>query len=110
MQYPAIRGRAILVVKGGHLGMEIVEALSQAGAKVTMITSLPHAFLLVEHGDISAAVVDLTLGEGDRSELCARLNARGIPNMSYAGNEPVTSVRIDALLSAVEELLAAPER
>ena len=110
MQYPAIRGRAILVVKGGHLGMEIVEALSQAGAKVTMITSLPHAFLLVEHGDISAAVVDLALGEGDRNELRARLNARGIPNMSYAGNEPVTSVRIDALLSAVEELLAAPER
>ena len=110
MQYRAIRGRALLVVKGGHLGMEIVEALSQAGAKVTMVNSIPHAFLLVEHGDISAAVVDLALGVGDRSALCARLNARGIPNMSYAGNEPVTSVRIDALLSAVEELLAAPER
>jgi len=93
MEHSTLRGRSILVVKGELLAMEIVQALDQAGANVTMTTAVRHALLLIEHDCVSAAIVDIALSDADRSELCAQLNARGISYAVYRSFDPVKVAR-----------------
>ena len=65
---------------------------------------------------MAAAIMDHALADGDSTELCARLTARGIPYISYSGfvpgqgastNAPFVSkpASMDTLLGAVEKLL-----
>ena len=90
MEFPALRGRSILVVEDEMLiGMDIRSALEQAGAYVTATTTVRHALILVEHDGLAAAIMDHALADGDSTELCARLTARGIPYVSYSGFDPV---------------------
>ena len=122
MEHPALRGRSILVVENELLiAMDIVQALEQAGAIATMTTTVRHALILVEHDGLSGAIMDHALDDGDSTNLCARLEARGIPYLSYSGFEPVTGanknaphiskpVSMDTLMSAMEKLLAGPAR
>jgi len=50
MEFPALRGRSILVVEDEMLiGMHIRSALEDAGALVTPTTTVRHALILVEH-------------------------------------------------------------
>jgi DNA-binding response OmpR family regulator len=86
MPSPSLQGRSILVVEDQSLiVMDIADALEAAGASITSTTTLHHALLLVEHDGISAAIIDHVLGDGDSSELCGRLKARGIPFLMYSG-------------------------
>ena len=122
MEFPALRGRSILVVEDEPLiAMDIVAALEDAGANVTATTTVRHALILAEHDGLSAAIMDHALSDGDSTELCARLKARGIPYLSYSGYEPVTGAStnaphiikpatMDVLMSAMENLLAGPPR
>jgi CheY-like chemotaxis protein len=122
MEHPALRGRSILVVEDELLiAMDIVQALESAGANATMTTTVRHALILVEHDGLSAAIMDHALSDGDSTELCARLQERGIPYVSYSGYEPVKGasndaphiskpVSMDVLMSAMEDLLAGPSR
>lgn len=117
MDFPALRGCSILVVEDEPLiGLDIRSALEQAGAYVTSTTTVRHALILVEHGGLSAAIMDHALADGDSTELCDRLKARGIPYVSYSGYDPVKGASRDApfvskpssmdtLLTAVEKLL-----
>lgn len=117
MEFPALRGRSILVVEDEPLiGMDIRTALEQAGAHVTATTTVRHALILVEHDGLAAAIMDNALADGDSTELCARLKARDIPYVSYSGYDPVKGASADApfvakpasmdmLLIAVEKLL-----
>jgi DNA-binding response OmpR family regulator len=117
MEFPALRGRSILVVEDEPLiGMDIRAALEKAGAHVTATTTLRHAIILVEHDGLAAAIMDHALRDGDSTELCARLQARDIPYVSYSGYDPVKGASPDApfvskpasmdtLLGAVEGLL-----
>lgn len=117
MEFPALRGRSILVVEDEMLiGMDIRTALEEAGAFVTATTMVRHALILVEHDGLAAAIMDHALADGDSTELCARLTARGIPYVSYSGFDPVKGASPDApyvskpasmntLLAAVEKLL-----
>ena len=117
MEFPALRGRSILVVEDEMLiGMDIRTALEHAGAYVTATTTARHALILVEHDGLAAAIMDHALADGDSTELCARLTARGIPYVSYSGFDAVKGASLDAphvskpatmdvLLSAVEGLL-----
>jgi CheY-like chemotaxis protein len=117
MEHPALRGRSILVVEDELLiAMDIVQALERAGADATMTTTVRHALILVEHDGLSAAIMDHALRDGDSTQLCARLKARGIPYVSYSGFEPVPGASKDAphimkpagmdeLMSAMEDLL-----
>jgi CheY-like chemotaxis protein len=74
MEFPALRGRSILVIEDEMLiGMGIRTALEGAGALVTG---------LVEHDGLAAAIMDHALADGDSTELCQRLKARGIPYVS----------------------------
>jgi CheY-like chemotaxis protein len=118
MDFPALRGRSILVVEDEPLiGLNISTALEEAGAHVTATTNIRHALILVEHDGLAAAIMDHALADGDSAELCARLNARGIPYVSFSGYDPVKGAGFDAphvrkpatmdvLLSAVEGVLA----
>jgi CheY-like chemotaxis protein len=122
MEHPILRGRSILVVENEFLiAMDIVQALEKAGAIATMTTTVRHALILVEHDGLSAAIMDHALSDGDSTELCARLEARGIPYVSYSGYDPVKGasadaphiskpVSMDVLMSAMEKLLAGPRR
>ena len=118
MDFPALRGRSILVVEDEPLiGLNISSALEEAGAYVTTTTTIRHALILVEHDGLAAAIMDHALADGDSTELCARLNARGIPYVSFSGYDPVKGAgfnaphvrkpaTMDVLLSAVEGVLA----
>jgi DNA-binding response OmpR family regulator len=117
MKHPALRGCSILVVEDEPLiAMDIVTALEDAGAHATTTTTVRHALILVEHDGLAAAIMDHALGDGDSTQLCGRLKARGIPYVSYSGYAPVEGasenapyiskpVPMDVLMSAVEGLL-----
>ena len=112
----------ILVVENEVLiAMDIVSALEDAGAQATMTTSARHALILINHDGLAGAIMDHGLSDGDSTEVCARLKARGIPYISYSGYEPVPGAdpdapfiakpeSMDVLLSAMEKLLAEPRR
>jgi hypothetical protein len=112
MAYASLPKCSILVVEGdSHVVFEVVTALNRAGAISTATTSVRHALTLIEHDDELSAVV--LLGNGDRTELHARLSARDIPYVSYrcSSAEGDISVRrsnptsTDALLKTLENLL-----
>jgi CheY-like chemotaxis protein len=59
MEFPALRGRSILVVEDEMLiGMDIRSALEKAGARVTSTTTARHALILVEHDGLAGAIMD----------------------------------------------------
>ena len=93
--------------------MDITTALERAGAHATTTTTVRHALILAEHDGLSATIMDHALSDGDSTQLCARLKARGIPYVSYSGYGPVEGasensthiskpVSMDTLMSAVE--------
>src|SRR6478609_4122517 len=116
MEFPALRGRSILVVEDEVLiGMDMRKALEQAGAHVTATTTVRHALILVEHDGLAGAIMDHALADGDSTELCARLKARDIPYVSYSGYDPVKGASpeaphvskpapMDVLLTALSDL------
>ena len=119
MEFPTLRGRSILVVEDEALiGMDIRKALERAGAFVTSTTTVRHALILVNHDGLAGAIMDHALADGDSTDLCARLTARGIPYVSYSGFDPVKGASPDApfvskpasmntLLGVLEKLLIA---
>jgi CheY-like chemotaxis protein len=119
MEHPGLRGRSILVVENEFLiAIDIVQALEKAGANATMTTTIRHALILVQHDGLSGAIMDHALSDGDSTELCVRLKARGIPYLSYSGYAPAVGASahlmkpatMDVLMSAMEKLLAGPSR
>ena len=97
MEFPALRGRSILVVEDEPLiGMDIRAALEDAGAFVTATTTVRHALILIEHDGLAGAIMDHALGDGDSTELCVRLKARGIPYVTYSGYDPMKGAILDA--------------
>ena len=117
MEYPALRGRSILVVEDEPLiGMHIRSALEEAGASVTATTTVRHALLLIEHDGLAGAIMDHALADGDSTKVCARLKAKGIPYVSYSGYDPVVGASpdppyvsepggLDKLLTALQGVL-----
>ena len=112
----------ILVVENELLiAMDIVRALEDAGANATMTTTARHALLLIEHDGLAGAIMDHGLSDGDSTNVCARLQERGIPYVSYSGYEPVKGASgdaphimkpesMDVLMSAMEKELAGRPR
>ena len=65
MEFPALRGRSILVVEDEMLiGMDIRSALERAGAFVTATTTAHHALILIEHDGLAAVIMDHALADG----------------------------------------------
>ena len=122
MEFPALRGRSILVVEDEPLiGWDIREALEKAGANVTATTTVRHALILIEHDGLAGAIMDHALADGDSTQVCLRLKARGIPYVSYSGYDPVAGASpeaphvakpapMDTLLTALSDLLPLTPR
>jgi DNA-binding response OmpR family regulator len=114
-------GRSILVVEDNPLiAMDVVQGLEAAGASVSMARTLGDALTIVERPDLSAAVLDHRLNEGDASQICERLDQRNIPFVIYSGYDYVEGpcsegehvrkpVRPEVLVATVVNLLRGRE-
>jgi DNA-binding response OmpR family regulator len=70
----------ILIVEDEPLlALEMDKALRAAGAKVVSAGFLEYGLCSTEHPQLSAAVVDLHLGDGNGTALCRRLRQLGVP-------------------------------
>ena len=86
MESSTLSGRSILIAEDEPLiALDIAEAFKDAGAAIVVTSTVHHALLLVEHDDLSAAVLDHALHDGDSSPLCQRLNERKLPFVIYSG-------------------------
>jgi DNA-binding response OmpR family regulator len=81
-----LRGRSILVVEDEPIiAVDIADCFQQAGACVYSAHNLRDGLRLAGHPDVSAAVVDFGLGDGDGAALCELLNERCIPFVLHTG-------------------------
>ena len=110
-------GRSVLVVEDDPIiAMDILRGLEAAGASVSKARTLCDALTKVECPDLSAAVLDHALNDGDASQICERLDQRNIPFVLYSGYDYVEGpcsegehvrkpVRPEVLVAAVVDLL-----
>ncbi len=86
MQIRELQDRAILIVEDEPIiSIDLAQAFERAGAQTTIAATLQHALMLVEDENLSAAVVDHVLSDGDTSPLCERLDERAVPFVVYSG-------------------------
>ena len=119
MQSTSLAGRSILILEDEPLiALDIAEAFARAGAVIVPARSMGNAHDHVEVNSLSAAVVDLRLGDGGADALCAELTARDIPFVIHSGFSHATqqsAVVIPkpaspaALIDAIAELLSRKE-
>jgi DNA-binding response OmpR family regulator len=82
----ALAGRCILIIEDEPLiALQMHAAFSAAGASITSAANTKEALRTISLPDLSAAVVDITLGDEDCSAACNRLSERGIPFVFYTG-------------------------
>lgn len=80
-----LAGRSILVVEDEPLiALGVHQAFRAAGADTFSASGTNAALRLVSPG-LSAAVVDIRLGEEDCSQVCRQLSETGIPFVFYTG-------------------------
>ena len=80
----ALRGRSILVVEEEpHIACRLADGFRQAGAKVYAANKLQDALYLAEHPALSAAVINLRVGDDTTARVCRRLTHLGIPFMFH---------------------------
>jgi DNA-binding response OmpR family regulator len=108
----------ILVVEDQPLvAFDIADSLTKAGASVLNAATLQEGLRLVEHPHLSAAILDLALGEHDCVPLCIRLSERRRPFVIYTGYTEVPAAcragvivpkpaTPDTLLGALAQMLA----
>ena len=113
-----LTGRSILIVEDEPLiAIDIANAFTQVGARAVTVRSLRDALTAVEDDALSAAVLDHALGDGDSSQLCARLKQRNIPFVLHSGYSQLDGAcghglqvgkpaSPQVLVSAVQELLS----
>ena len=114
-----LAGRSILIVEDEPLiAIQLRQAFEEAGAAVTTTSAYKQALILAERADLSAAVIDYRLSDGESTQICARLKGRGIPFVIYSGFSEVDGVCAegplvrkpampDVLIATVEGLLPA---
>src|SRR5262249_23515238 len=79
----ALRGRSILVVEEEpHVACGLADGLRRAGAKGFAAGKLRDALYLAEPPALSAAVLNLRIGDDPTTRVCCRLAHLGIPSCS----------------------------
>ena len=81
-----LTGRLILIAEDEPLiALDITLAFEDEGAWVMRARTLREALLGVENPDLSVAILDHALSDGDCSKVCERMKERNIPFITYSG-------------------------
>jgi DNA-binding response OmpR family regulator len=81
-----LAGRSILVVEDEPLiCLDIATRLRDAGAHVLAASHLEKAMTLADRPELSAGVLDFSLGAVDSSSICWKLVERHIPFLFHTG-------------------------
>ena len=84
MHNHALRGRSILVVEEEpHVARRLADGFRKAGATVFAAGKLRDARYLAEHPALSAAVINLRIGNDTTASVCRRLSHLGVPFMIH---------------------------
>jgi len=90
MSKDALGGHTILVVEDEPLiALDIARILRAAGANVLSAGFAESGLCASEHPDLSAAVIDLHLGDGSGTAICNRLRERAVPFVIYTAYPPM---------------------
>jgi DNA-binding response OmpR family regulator len=82
----SLGGYSILIVDDEpFVATGVSEALSDAGADVMTAHDLSTALEAAMKGNVSAAILDVTLGGADSGAVCNALNSRHVPFMFLTG-------------------------
>jgi len=78
-----LAGRAVLIVEDEPLvALDIAESFRKA---ILTASKVQDGLRLAGHPDVSAAIVDFGLSDGDGTALCECLKERGIPFILHSG-------------------------
>ena len=81
-----LAGRSILIVEDEPLiALGIAEEFRSAGASVITAQRLQDGLRLAGHPDLSAAVLDFGLSDGEGTALCELLTKRRVPFVLHTG-------------------------
>jgi CheY-like chemotaxis protein len=81
-----LAGCVILVVEDEPIiALDVVSGLQDAGATVVAVRTLEDALRMAQMPELTAAVLDHRLSEGDTSAICEKLKERHIPFVLYSG-------------------------
>jgi ActR/RegA family two-component response regulator len=79
-----LAGRLILLVEDEPvIALDVEKALREAGARVVTAGNLESGLYPTVHPDLSAAAVDLRLGDGSGAIVCRELQRLGVPCHSH---------------------------
>ena len=82
----SLHGQRVLIVEDEpFIALDMEATLSAAGAEVISAQHLGDAFEAAQHADISAAVLDVNLGDGDCDQVCEVLAQRQVPFIFHTG-------------------------
>jgi DNA-binding response OmpR family regulator len=91
---PSLAHRSILIVEDEPLvALGVHTMLSSAGASIISASTTGEAKELIAYAEVSAAIVDVQLGDKDASEICRLLNRRRIPFLFYTGNRSASLLK-----------------
>jgi DNA-binding response OmpR family regulator len=94
MDSHALKGRSILVVEEEpHVASRLADRFRQAGAKVFAADKLRDALYLAEYPALSAAVINLRIGDDTTAGVCRRLSHLGIPFMFHTRHDATEASR-----------------
>ena len=80
-------GVSVLIVEDEPLiALDLHAALSAAGAGIIAATDTDEALRLIRRNDVSAAVLDISLGERDCTAVCQALLHHRVPFLFHTGH------------------------
>ncbi len=81
-----LAGRLVLIAEDEPLiALDLTLAFEDEGAWVVRTRTLKEALAGVEDRNLSVAILDHALSDGDSSQICDRLKERNIPFIAYSG-------------------------
>src|SRR5437660_4486846 len=86
LDHVSLFGCSILIVEDEPLiALDLQAALCAVGAGIIAATDAAEALRLIRRNEISAAVIDVKLGNLDSLEVCQSLFHRRVPYLFYTG-------------------------
>jgi DNA-binding response OmpR family regulator len=90
----SLAGTLILIVEDEPLiALDLHTALSAAGAGIIAATDSAEALRLIRRNDVSAAVLDISLGDRDCTGACQALLHHGVPFLFHTGHAGAAMLR-----------------